>query len=152
MRLSILFILGLVICVSTSFGQSHDDSAKVAAYRRTTIEFLKKHNIPSPDIKYITLKYVATVEKANPDKKTIPAPKNLAKPDQKFLKGKVLTAEQWSGYVYNVSNDGTTFTYYTSCLVQPPNGPYTCASSAVASIQQAGFCGQFTQYYVVINE
>jgi len=128
-------------------------SAKVEHYKQSTIAFLKKQKIAYPKVPYITAGFLDSLEKANPTKKKINPPKSQAKIVPKLMKGIHLRADQWSGYIYGVtySDDSSTVSYYTSCLVNPPIGPFTCKASDI-TMTESGICRGFTQYYAVINE
>lgn len=58
--------------------------------------------------------------------------------------------EQWSGYIYGLTEYEDKYTFYKSCGVT--NTPiYTVYKNNVVSLKQNGICYQYTQYYLVYN-
>ncbi len=145
-----LILAAFSICASV-VGQQ-PDSAKIKAYKKATISFLKKQKIAHPTVNNITSNRISLIEKSNLQKKVKNPTKDQRKVEPTLLKGRQLRDNQFSGYIFDVvtSDDGTTITYYTSCGA--PQGPWTSLVSDVVQMEQRGICGNFSQYYAVIND
>jgi hypothetical protein len=57
-------------------------------------------------------------------------------------------ADQWSGYITLLADDGNSITFHVGCF---GDGPYTVSKSQIVSINQVGICGNYGAYYAVIN-
>ena len=139
----------LLFCAISIYAQNED---QVIARKKSTTNFLKSQNISTINVDNISSESIIKIKKSNPNNLIIHVPKKYADKNAANLQGVKLTADQWSGYVYNVvtSEDGKTVSYYVSCNVDPPVGPFFCNSTDI-SLSRPGICRNFTQYYAVIN-
>ena len=117
--------------------------------KENTLNHFKNSGMDLNDLGYITEDLVTRMKTAKSGEHLKDAPKMPEGGEFTNYQGINKAADQWSGYVFNIYVDeNNIFHYETPC---PVPSAYYVPYSQVVSCDQNGICGNFSQYYVVIN-
>ena len=126
---------------------------EIESLKEHTLAFFKSFDLDTPNLDYINEKYLTDRKKAVRLARK-PAVLGKAEVDPKELEKLskiILPEDQASMYVFNISDDGTTTTFYTSCGVDGVL-PSSIADTQIVSLTDIGICYQYTLYNMVYND
>lgn len=121
----------------------------IAQMRKVATEFHQKHGVASPNVDYIDDDYILRAL-GSKERSALEKAERQVSNDAEEYQGVKTAGEltQWSGYISQVYYQDDNMYFVTPC--QAPQS-YVVNKTQVVSLAQNGICGNYTQYYAVIN-